>query len=96
MPARTTAVLACGLRAESRIMQKLAGINYETDTLLLANMVDSLAWLVWSKTRDGEHNRNHPKSIYRLLMNPDEYKPKCERFNTADEFERARNEIVRG
>lgn len=94
-PARTIAVFVCGLRADSRIMQELAGTNHSIDTLLRARMVDSLSWLVWSKTVDGEKNRNHPKSILEMLTNPQPEK-ECKGFNTADEFERAREEILRG
>lgn len=32
---------------------------------LIAGMVDSLRWLVWSKTKDGQHNRNHPQPLPR-------------------------------
>lgn len=94
--ARTLAILACGLRADSRIMRNLAGVEHDIDTLLMANMVDSLSWLVWSKTKDAEHNRNKPQSVYKLLTNPDENKAECERFATANDFERAREEILRG
>ena len=32
---------------------------------LLAQVADSLNWLVWAKTKDAEHNRNRPKPIPR-------------------------------
>lgn len=62
----------------------------------MASMVDSLAWLVWSKTKDAEKNRNHPKSVYKLLANPEITKKDCRGFNSAEDFERARLEIIGG
>lgn len=32
----------------------------QTD-MLLADLIDVARWLQWSKTKDGEDNRNHPK-----------------------------------
>lgn len=58
-------------------------------------MVDSLTWLVWSKTVDGERNRNHPRSVLEMLINPKTEK-ECKGFSSVDEFERAREQIIRG
>ena len=33
--------------------------------MLLADVVDSLRWLAWAKTRDGQRNRNRPKPVPR-------------------------------
>ena len=33
--------------------------------MLAASIADSLAWLVWSKTKDAQNNRNRPKPIPR-------------------------------
>ena len=38
---------------------------------LLASAVDALRWLVWSKTKDGEKNRNRPKPVPRPGVKPD-------------------------
>lgn len=45
--AKKMAVLACGLRDDSRIKQKLVGTRIRTDTQLLASAVDFLALLAW-------------------------------------------------
>ena len=39
--------------------------SWDDTALLLASAVDALNWLVWSKTKDGKKNRNHPKPIPR-------------------------------
>lgn len=36
--------------------------------MLLAIIADGVRWLMWSKTKDAEKNRNMPESIYELLM----------------------------
>ncbi|MFC4124938.1 DUF5361 domain-containing protein [Nocardia rhizosphaerae] len=33
--------------------------------MLLADAVDSLRWLMWAKTKDGQRNRNRPKPVPR-------------------------------
>lgn len=38
---------------------------WDTADYLLADMADSLRWLVWAKTRDGSKNRNQPQPIPR-------------------------------
>lgn len=39
---------------------------------LLAEIADASAWLVWSKTKDAERNRNKPRPIPRPGITPDE------------------------
>ena len=45
--ARKMAILACGLRDNARIRQKLCGARAGTDTQLLASAVDLLGLLAW-------------------------------------------------
>lgn len=68
--------------------------NIDTQTILSALAVDYLALLTWSKTKDAQKNRNHPESIYEKLMNPVK-KKQTKGFNSAEEFERARMQIIR-
>lgn len=42
---------------------------------LLANLLDVARWLQWSKTEDGEKNRNHPEPIPRPGLEPEKSKP---------------------
>lgn len=50
LPVRKLAVLSFGLRDNSRIKMKLAGMKVSMDRLMLAGCFDMLSWLRWSKT----------------------------------------------
>lgn len=90
LPVTTAALLASGLRENSRIKMILAGITVSQDTLLLASAVDALHVLVWTKTKDAQHGRNRPKSIAQALLKKSEpIKDRIAVFGTPEEFERA-------
>lgn len=67
LPARTLAVLAFGLPAESRSKTALAGVQLPPKTLLLALIADKLATLVWFNSEDGRKKRNRPASIVEAI-----------------------------
>lgn len=97
LPPETVAILACGLRAESRIKQKLTGVNVAPDILLLAHAVDALRILVWQRTKDGRKGHNKPQSIADGLLGiekPKRKKTAVTAFDTPEDFERARREII--
>lgn len=95
LPVQTAAVLAAGLRDDSRIKMKLSGVAVRSELLLLAAAVDRLSFLVWSKTEDAETGENCPGSIVDLLTGkPDE--GELEAYDTAEEFEKARADILGG
>ena len=77
----------------------MSGYELPIDTLLLAACSDSLNWLVWSKTKDGEKGINKPDSIFDALTkkkDKKENKNEIIAFNSADEFERMKQEILKG
>ena len=88
------ATLSVGLRENSRIKMKLSGMKIPTDTLLLASTVDKLAWLVWAKTEDAQHGTNQPKSVVGILTGV-EKEDAVQSFETREEFEEARERILR-
>lgn len=95
LPVRTVAILACGLRDESRIKQKISGTPVPTNTLLIAHAVDRLGILIWQKTKDGQHNRNKPESIAEMMLDSGKRKTyKVDAFETPDEFMEARKRIL--
>ncbi len=94
LPLCYAAILAGGFREDSRIMQKLSDQRVSTDTLLKAAAVDALNLLVWMKTKDGQKNRNRPESIVEKLTAA-ELPSELRAFDTAEEFEKARKEILR-
>lgn len=97
LPPETVAVLACGLRENSRIKMKLTGVRVAPDILLLAHIADRLGLLVWAKTKDGKRNRRRPQSFVEMLTGTGEQKKQktaVTAFNTPEEFERARLAII--
>ena len=90
LPLRTAAALASGLRRNSRIMIRMSGIGVDPDTLLLAAAVDRLSFLAWVKTKDGQKNRNRPKSIVADLMGKNRKKDEYDAYESAEDFDAAR------
>ena len=97
VPAQKLALLSCGLRENSRIMQILSGAKCTTDTLLIAAAVDRLSLILWSKTEDAQHGRNKPESIVKKILNSDQTEDDdILRFDSPEEFEAARSGILGG
>lgn len=95
LPVRTVALLACGLRDESRIKQKINGTSVPVNTMLIAHAVDRLGLLIWQKTKDGQRGRNKPESIVEMLMNTGKRKTtRVDAFDSPEEFEEARRRIL--
>lgn len=80
------AILAVGLRDNSRIKMKATGLKVETNTLLLARIADAAAMNVYAKTKDAQHNKNRPKSILESLLKDE--KDELRKFSTGAEFEK--------
>lgn len=91
------ATLVLGLRDNSRVKLKLAGMTVDTDTLLLAAAVDQLAFLSWTKTKDAQRGNNKPRSIASSLLHAAEKrKSDMVSFDTAADFDAFRNRILGG
>ena len=94
---KLAAVLACGLRDDSRIKMKLAGMKLNPETMLQAAAVDRLSMLVWAKTKDAQRRKNAPKSILaEMLKDKTDQEDKVQPFNSIEEFEAARRRIIEG
>lgn len=94
LPFSKVALFSAGLRDNSRIKMKISGMKISFETLLLAKAVDNLSLLVWSKTKDAQKNRNRPPSIVEKVL--DDHKEENNlAFDSGDDFEKARNEILR-
>lgn len=96
LPARTVAILASGLRADSRIKMKITGAKADDALILLAYAVDRLGLLVWQQTKDGYKGRNKPDSIVERILGDDQTKTihHVTAFNSPDDFERERDRIL--
>lgn len=96
LPCYRVAVLACGLRNNARIKMKMTEDRIPLETMLSAMAADYLALLVWMNSEEGRKGINRPKSIVQLLQMNDESENGVESFETAEEFEERRQEIMEG
>jgi len=84
--------LAVGLRDNSRIKMKIAGMKVDINTTLLAVIADRLGVLIWQKTKDGQKGLNAPKSILDELYR--DHSGDAVKFDTVDAFENERRRIL--
>lgn len=96
LPVQTVAVLASGLRENSRIKMKLSGAKASNEILLMAQAVDMLNVLVWRETKEGRKGRNKPVSIVQRILSGSDGKEhhRGTAFASGEEFERARAAII--
>lgn len=87
-------MLAKGLRKDSRIKRSLAGIEVSDDYLLKSLIYDRLNLLLWIQTEDGSKGRNKPVSLYDSLTANMYKSDKGDGFNSIEEFEDKRNELL--
>jgi len=93
-PVKLIATLAAGLRDDSRIKMRLAGCRVRPSFLLSAMTVDALNILIWQQTEDGHKGRNAPERIARILLGEGEEKKNIAAFDSPEDFERRRKEII--
>lgn len=99
LPAETVAILASGLRDNSRIKMKASGAKASVEVLLLARIADLLAIQAWQQTKDGHKGRNRPGSILAAIMNGEDPNRKVRKgvvFRSPEEFWQARQRIIEG
>lgn len=89
------ATLVSGLRTDSRVVMKMQGVTATNEEILSAMAVDGINTLVWMHTEDAEHGRNRPESIREILLNTKKNK-KVASFDTLEDFEKRRQEIING
>jgi hypothetical protein len=88
------AILACGLRDNSRIRLKANGLKVDTNVLLLARIADAVTMNVYAKTKDAQHGRNVPKSIVEALTH--EENNDLRSFTTGEEFDTEWRRLING
>lgn len=86
-PPLLVGTLVFGLRDDSRVKMYLSGQKQPLDRILTARMVDELSFLSWANSRDGQKNRNRPKSVLQSLLGINK-KEEYATFKTFDEFKR--------
>lgn len=95
LPVGYVAVLACGLRNDSRVMKKLSD-GRDFDRELLVSIYDSVRMLVWLNSSDGQEGTNRPKSLYNILFNKNENPTDAKQFESAEDFHAEWERIING
>lgn len=85
LPSDLAATLCMGLRDDSRVKMKIAGIKITLEQTLLARMTDELAFQSWAKTKDGQKNRNRPVSVLKTIL--EDKKDEVESFMSPEDFD---------
>lgn len=85
MPCDYVAILANGLREDSRIKMKANDLRLDIRTILLAHLVDNTAINVWMKSQDAQSNKNRPRSIVDILLHR-EKEDDTMKFESGDDF----------
>lgn len=96
LPVQTLAALASGLPPYARSKQTITGQKVSDETLLLALLADRVGMIAWMMTEDGARGRNRPESLFQLLSGQkQDEEPEFTVYQSGDEFEAARQEILR-
>lgn len=82
--------LAAGLRSNSRIRTKSAGMNQPLDSYLLASCVDALRGIHWAISSG--KRQDYPKSVSALFVSRED--EKLAAFSSVEELRAARNRIL--
>jgi len=84
-PIRYIAILAAGLREDSRTRTKLDESKVGMTTLLLAKIADNTSFLAWAQTEDARKGMNKPPMILESLVNRDDA---AQGFDTVEDFQK--------
>jgi hypothetical protein len=100
LPARQLAVLVCGLRENSRLKSKQAGLEVSYDTFLNAGIMDRITHLIWMLSSDGQEGENCPESLAETMLSDAErskiIKTKVAGgFESGEAFEKARAQFFK-
>lgn len=88
------ATLCIGFPSNARTIKKINN-GYSTEELLLANIVDRLSLIWWSKTEDGQNNVNRPKLLIGSYAENKSDNASMT-FESGDDYEEMRQEIIKG
>lgn len=89
LPARRVATFAVGLRDDSRIKKKIRGSKYSREELLLAQIHDRIAGLLW--LFGGYGDMEQPPSLIEVMINgiSEQEDDEFRRYRSAEEFDAA-------
>lgn len=92
LPVTLVAILACGLKNDSRVKLQMSQSKYTVEQSLLVGILDRLTLLVYAKTKDAQKGKNYPKLLGASLTSEKEVIG----FTSGKDFEEARNKILKG
>ena len=88
LPASLASTLAAGLRENSRIKMKIAGVMVDPELLLMARVVDNTALLLCQNARSMGIDMEIPMSVaWELLHATDPEKPEKKEYRSFDSGE---------
>lgn len=86
LPVELVATFVSGLRDDSRLYKQMNELKVSSfEEYLLINIFDDLNWLCWTKSKDGQKNRNKPQPFMDRLNRQNE-KNKIIAFSSGEEF----------
>lgn len=73
------------------------GRGYSNELLMQALILDMVKIIAWRQTEDGVQGKNPPPSMYEALTGTERKEPERDHmvFESGEDFEAARNEILR-
>ncbi len=95
MPTSLIAELTEGLSPDSRVKKAVSGRTIDTETALLACILDGINILVWQNTKDAQKGKNRPQSVY-LALTEGKEKEALKSFRSSAEFEEYRKSLLKG
>lgn len=96
LPARYAAILASGLRAESRSVMAMSSQTIRPNTQLLINLVDELQIVMYQQRAVAGSKHNPKPTLIMDKIKEQQTKKKNEAFDTPEEFWKARERILKG
>lgn len=88
LPCKLVATFSCGLRDDSRIKMKFAGMKITMKEMMLAAIADNTRLIAWLNSEDGANGNNRPKSLLRSLLKT-EGSSEIVSFGTGKDFDEA-------
>ena len=94
LPLQKVALFSYGLRDNSRIKLRMAGLDTSFETLMLVKAVDHLALIQWLNTSDARTGKNRPESMLMKILKKEEKEKETLAFSNGEEFQKKWKEIT--
>ena len=96
LPPLRIAVFLYGLRKDSRIKLRLAGLEYTLTEQLLVGIFDKVNWLQWANSKTAKDGGEPPEPLAFKLFGGDADRSDITAYNSPEEFETQRRRIIEG